>query len=87
MRVRNELYIVYSQDVEGRDCTPYYFSEVVDACYFAVVNKGKMAYGMPTVEKIVQSYDTNNMSRHNTDKCYYELSVEEIEKFAKELKV
>lgn len=87
MRVINELYIVYSQDVEGRDCTPYYFADVVDACYFAIVNEGKMAYGILTVQKITQCYDTHNMYRHNTDKIYCELSKEEIIKYAAEFSV
>ena len=87
MRVINELYIVYSQDVEGRDCTPYYFADVVDACYFAIINEGKMAYGIPTVQKITQCYDTDNMIRYNAGKFYYELSKEEIIKYAAEFEV
>ena len=83
MRVRNEFYIVYDQDVEGNDRTPYYFYDVRDACYFAVINEGRMAYHLPTIVKIVQSYDTYDMSFRKSDKCYYELSESEIRHYAK----
>lgn len=85
MRVRTEIYQVWGEDVEGRPIHAYHFTEVVDACAFAVANKGRIAYQLPSVVKVVTTYDTKDLSRHNIGECYYELSETQIKEFAKEL--
>ena len=86
MRVRTEIYKVYDQDTEGRDRNAYHFTEVVDACAFAVANEGKMAYHLPTVIKVVTTYETRDLYYRNVDECFYELSSGEIRSYARELR-
>ena len=86
MRVRVEIYQVWDQDMEGRDRSAYYFTDVVDACAFAVANEGKMAYRLPSVVKVVTGYDTKDLHYRNVGECYYELSDGEIRSYARELK-
>ena len=86
MRVRTEIYQVWAEDMEGRASRAYYFTDVADACAFAVENEGKIAYRLPYVLKIVTSYDTKDLGRHSIGECYYELSDGEIRSYARELK-
>lgn len=86
MRVRTEIYQVWDQDMEGRDRKAYYFTDVVDACAFAVENEGRIAYHLPSVVKVVTGYDTKDLGHHNVGECYYELSDGEIRSYARELK-
>ena len=86
MRVRTEIYQVWEQDAEGRDRKAYYFTDVIDACAFAVKNEGIMAYHLPSVIKVVTSYDTKNLRHSNIGECYYELSSGEIRSYARELR-
>lgn len=86
MIVSNDVYIVYGQDIEGRDAEHYYFLDKIDACKFAMENYGRMAYGIPTVRQITASYDTNNMWFRKYDDCCHTLSKDEIQHYAKEFK-
>ena len=86
MRVRVEVYQVWDQDTEGRDRHAYHFTDVVDACAFAVANEGRIAYHLPSVIKVVTGYDTKDLRYPNIGECYYELSEEEIRSYARELK-
>ena len=86
MRVRTEIYQVWDQDMEGRDRHAYYFTDVVDACAFAVENEGRIAYRLPSVIKVVTSYDTKDLHHPNVGQCYYELSAGEIRSYARELR-
>jgi hypothetical protein len=86
MRVRTEIYQVWEQDTEGRNRKAYYFTDVVDACAFAVENEGRMAHSLPPVIKVVTSYDTKNLVHRNIGECYYELSSGEIRSYARELR-
>ena len=85
MRVRTEIYQVWDHDMEGRDRNAYYFTEVVDACAFAVANEGRIAYHLPSVIKVVTTYDTKDLQYPNIGECYYKLSEGEIRKYAREL--
>ena len=86
MRVRVEIYQVWDQDMEGRDRHAYHFTDVVDACAFAVANEGRIAYHLPSVIKVVTGYDTDDLVRDKVGECYYELSSGEIRSYARELK-
>lgn len=86
MRVRVEICQVWEQDTEGRYRHAYHFTDVVDACAFAVANEGRIAYHLPSVIKVVTGYNTKELSREKVGECYYELSAEEIRSYAKELK-
>ena len=86
MRVRTEIYQVWDQDTEGRDRHAYHFTDVVDACAFAVANEGRIAYNLPSVIKVVTTYDTKDLGRHNIGECYYELCDGEIRSYARELR-
>ena len=86
MRVRVEIYQVWMQNIEGRDSHAYYFTDVVDACAFAVANEGRIAYRLPSVIKVVTGYNTKDLGYPNVGECYYELSEEEIRSYARELK-
>lgn len=85
MRVRVETYQVWDQDMEGRDRHAYHFHEVVDACAFAVANEERIAYHLPSVIKVVTTYDTKDLSHNNIGECYYKLSDGEIRSYAREL--
>lgn len=85
MRVTNNVYIVYDQDIEGNDRNPYYFTEVIDACAFAVANEGKIAYRLPTVVKIASAYDTRDLDNSKFDERITRLSAEIIRALAEEL--
>ena len=80
----NDIYIVYGQDMEGRNVTPYYFLDKRDACKFAMENYGRMAYGIPTVCCVTASYDTNNMWFRKYNDYHHNLSKDEIQRYAKE---
>ena len=86
MRIRVEIYQVWEQDMEGRDHHAYHFTDVVDACAFAVANEGRIAYHLPSVVKVVTGYDTKDLGHQNVGECYYELSAGEIRSYARELK-
>ena len=86
MRVRTEIYQVWDEDIEGRARHAYHFTDVVDACAFAVANEGRIAYRLPSVIKVVTSYDTKDLVSPNIGECYYELSSGEIRSYARELK-
>ena len=86
MRVRVEIYQVWDEDMEGRARHAYHFTNVVDACAFAVENEGRIAYHLPSVIKVVTGYDTKDLVYPNVGECYYELSEEEIRSYAGELK-
>lgn len=86
MRVRVETYQVWCEDMEGRPSHSYLFHEVVDACAFAVANEGRIAYHLPSVIKIVTTYDTKDLSRHNIGECFYELSESQVRNYAEELR-
>ena len=86
MRVRVEIYQVWDEDMEGRARYAYHFTDVVDACAFAVANEGRIAYHLPSVVKIVTTYDTKDLSHHNIGECFYELSAGEIRSYARELR-
>ena len=86
MRVRVEIYQVWDQDMEGRDRHAYYFTDVVDACAFAVENEGRIAYRLPSVVKVVTGYDTKDLGHAKVGECHYELSSGEIRSYARELK-
>lgn len=86
MRVRVETYQVWCEDMEGRPSHSYLFHEVVDACAFAVANEGRIAYHLPSVIKVVTTYDTKDLSHHNIGECFYELSSGEIRSYARELR-
>lgn len=86
MRVRVVIYQVWDQDMEGRDRHAYHFTDVVDACTFAVANEGRIARRLPAVIKVVTGYDTKDLRYPNIGECYYELSEKEIRRYARELK-
>lgn len=86
MRVRVEIYQVWDEDMEGRARHAYHFTDVVDACAFSVENEGRIAYRLPSVIKVVTSYDTKDLGRNNIGECYYAFSDEEIRSYARELK-
>lgn len=82
MVVKNEIYIVYGQDMEGRDVSPHYFLDKYYACRYAMSSKGKIAYGMPTVYRITIVYNTDNISADKHSQSVYTLSQSEIERYA-----
>jgi hypothetical protein len=86
MRVRVEIYQVWGQDFEGRERHAYHFTDVVDACAFAVANEGRIACRLPVVIKVITGYDTKDLVYPNVGECYYELSDGEIRSYARELK-
>ena len=86
MRVRTEIFQVWDQNEEGGPRHAYHFTDVVDACAFAVANDGRIAYHLPSVVKVVTSYDTKDLMYPNIGECYYELSDGEIRSYARELK-
>ena len=86
MRKRIEIYQVWDQDIEGRPRHPYHFTDVVDACAFAVANEGRIAYHLPSVIKVVTRYGIEDLGCGKVGECYYELSEEEIRNYARELK-
>lgn len=86
MKVRVEIYQVWDEDTEGRARHAYHFTNVVDACAFAVENEGRIAYHLPSVIKVVTAYDTKDLKSRNVGECYYELSSGEIRSYARELK-
>lgn len=86
MRKRVEIYQVWDQDMEGRYRHAYHFTDVVDACAFAVANEGRIAYNLPSVVKVVTRYGTEDLRHGEVGECYYELSSEEIRSYARELK-
>lgn len=86
MRVRVEIYQVWDEDMEGRARHAYHFTDVVEACAFAVANEGRIAYHLPSVIKVVTAYDTKDLTYPNIGECYYEFSDGEIRSYARELK-
>ena len=86
MRKRIEIYQVSDQDIEGRNRHAYHFTDVVDACVFAVANENRITYNLPSVIKVVTRYGIEDLNHGNVGECYYELSAEEIRYYVKELK-
>jgi hypothetical protein len=84
MIVKNEIYIVYGQDIEGRDVAPHYFINKQHACKYAVATKGKIAYNMPTVCQITIVYNTDKINVNTYGESYRTLSEDEIRCCAKE---
>lgn len=84
MVIKNKLYIVYGQDMEGRDVTPHYFFDKRHACEYAIASKGKIAYGMPTVCQITIVYNTENINVNRYAHDFHTLSEDEIQCYAKE---
>lgn len=82
MVIKNTIYIVYGQDVEGRDVSPHYFLDKCDACKYAIVSKGKLAYGMPTVCTVTIVYNTDNISLNKYTQSVHVLSQSEIQRYA-----
>ena len=81
--VKNELYIVYGQDMEGRDVTPHYFFDKQCACEYAIASKGKIAYNIPTVCQITIVYNTENIDVNRYAHNYHTLSEDDIKHYAK----
>lgn len=79
MITKNEIYIVYGQDMEGRDTTPHYFFDKQHACEYAMACKGKIAYGMPTVYQITIVYNTDNIGINRYAHSPRMLSEDEIQ--------
>lgn len=84
MVIKNEIYIVYRQSMEGRNTSPHYFLDKHHACKYAVVTKGKIAYNMPEVHKVTTVYNTENLGVNTYADSVTILSEEEIQQCAKE---
>ena len=84
MIVKNEIYIVYGQDMDGRDVSPHYFLDGRHACKYAIATKGKIAYNMPTVCQITIVYNTDEINVNKYGHSYHTLSEDEIRCYAKE---
>lgn len=84
MVIKNEIYIVYGQTMEGRNTSPHYFLDKHHACKYAVVTKGKIAYNMPEVHKVTTVYNTENLGVNTYADSVTILSEEEIQQCAKE---
>lgn len=84
MIVKNEIYIVYGQDIEGNDVSPHYFLDKRHACKYAIATKGKIAYNMPTVCQITIIYNTDKINVNKYGESYHTLSEDEIQHYAKE---
>ena len=83
---RVEIYQVWEQDTEGRYRHAYHFTDVADACAFAVANENRIAYNLPSVVKVVTRYGIEDLSHGKVGECYYKLSDKEIRSYARELK-
>lgn len=84
MIVKNEIYIVYEQDMEGRNVLPRHFLDRQHACKYAIATKGKIAYNMPTVCQITIVYNTDEINVDKYAQSYHTLSEDEIQCYAKE---
>ena len=83
MVIKNEIYIVYGQDNEGRSVSPHYFLDRCHACKYAVASKGKIAYGLPEVRKITAIYNTENIGVNTYGNGVEILSADKVERYAK----
>lgn len=83
MIIKNTIYIVYGQDMEGRNVSPRYFLDKRYACGYAISSKGKIAYGMPTVYKVTIVYNTDDISIDRHSQSVRTLSESEIQRCAK----
>ena len=83
MVIKNELYIVYRQDIEGRNTSPHYFFDKRHACEYAMACKGKLAYNIPPVCHITIVYNTKNLDINRYAQSYRVLSDDEILYYAK----
>ena len=83
MAIKNIIYIVYGQDMEGKDVSPHYFLDKRHACKYAIASKGKIAYGMPTVCQITTVYTIENIGVDRYANSFHTLSENEIQYYAK----
>ena len=83
MIIKNEIYIVYGQDMEGRSVSPHYFLDRHHACKYAVASKGKIAYGTPEVRKITAIYNTKNISVNTYGNAVDVIPEDEVQRYAK----
>ena len=79
MIVKNTIYIVYGQDMDGRDVSPHYFLDKHYACGYAISSKGKIAYGMPTVYEVTIVYNTDVITIDKHSQSVRTLSENEIQ--------
>ena len=84
MIVKNEIYIVYGQDNEGRSVSPHYFLDRHHACEYAVASKGKIAYSMPEVRQITVIYNTENIGVNSYGNSVNILSEDAVQRYAKD---
>ena len=82
MIIKNTIYIVYGQDMDGRDVSPHYFLDKRYACEYAISSKGKIAYGMPTVYQVTIVYNTDDVSIDKHSQSVRTLSESEIQRCA-----
>ena len=83
MIIKTKIYIVYGQDMEGRDTTPHYFFDKRYACEYAMACKGKIAYGIPTICEITVVFNTEDIGINKYAHSLRELSENEIQCYAK----
>lgn len=83
MIVKNKIYIVYGQDIEGRNTSPHYFLNKHHACKYAIASKGKIAYGTPMVCQITTIYNTENLSVNTYGNSFSIISEDEVKRYAK----
>lgn len=82
MKMTESVFIVYGQDTEGNNAYPYYFTNAIHACTFAVKNTGLIAYGLPSVTLKATTYDTDNLNYKKVETTSHRYSEEEIRKIA-----
>lgn len=83
MIVKNKIYIVYGQDMEGRNVSPHYFLNRCHACKYAIASKGKIAYGIPEVRKITAIYNTENINVNTYGNAVDIIPEDEVQRYAK----
>lgn len=84
MVVKNKLYIVYGQDMEGRNVSPHYFFEKRHACEYAMASKGKIAYNIPAVYQVDIVYNTENVDVDRYANSVHIIPADEVQHYAKE---
>ena len=77
------IFKVYGCDTEGRDHLSAEFSDVTDACTYAVAQYGKIHYNLPKVCKYIYHYNKTTQSvitdyeKLDQEQIYYLANVKE----------
>ena len=78
------IYKVYGCDTGGKPQLDAEFSSVRDACSYAVANKGKIDYGLPTVYQYLYFYDPETqkveteVDKLSEDEIYCHINLQEV---------